>query len=75
MSSPARIDPAWVRGEVAKIAEERDDPLGSEIAHCSADELYENVLRHIANGTAEDPQQCASEAIKVKELEIVRYYS
>lgn len=37
------------------------------------DELYLKVLRGIADGTCEDPQQVAKEAIKTQNISFPRY--
>ena len=44
-------------------------------AHVAQDELYESLLRAIADGTCEDPAGCAAEALKVLDIPFSRYYS
>lgn len=61
-----------VRERVAEIAAiARDD----ERAHVMEDELHQAVLRAIADGTAEDPQALAAEAIRTAEIEFSRWYA
>jgi hypothetical protein len=52
-------------------AESCDD----EQAHCDEDILYEDVLRAIADGTAEDPKLCAFVALSTLEIEFSRWYA
>ncbi|WP_131501286.1 hypothetical protein [Lactobacillus crispatus] len=51
----------------------KDSRRDFEMAHCLEDELYLKILREIADGTCEDPQQVAKEAIKTQDINFPRY--
>lgn len=51
----------------------KDNRRDFEAAHVLEDELYLKVLRGIADGTCEDPQQVAKEAIKTQNISFPRY--
>ena len=62
---------ADVTRAVATIAD-----IGSgdpEAAHSREDDLYESVLRAIADGLATDPVAMAKEALKTKDIEFPRW--
>ncbi len=46
----------------------------NETAHTQEDDLYEELLEDIANGTCVDPRECAREALKTKLLPFRRWY-
>lgn len=46
-----------------------------ETAHALEDELYANVLRSIADGSAEDPAKMASEALKSDQVDFYRLFA
>lgn len=51
----------------------KDSRRDFEAAHVLEDELYLKILRGIAAGTCEDPQQVAKEAIKTQDINFPRY--
>lgn len=51
----------------------KDSCRDFEAAHVLEDELYLKVLRGIADGTCEDPQQIAKEVIKTQDINFPRY--
>lgn len=51
----------------------KDSRRDFEAAHVFEDELYLKILRGIAAGTCEDPQQVAKEAIKTQDINFPRY--
>ena len=51
----------------------KDSRRDFEAAHVLEDELYLKILRGIADGTCEDPQQVAKEAIKTQNISFPRY--
>ncbi|WP_297952990.1 hypothetical protein [uncultured Lactobacillus sp.] len=59
-----------VKKWVDSIKDSRSD---FEAAHVLEDELYLKILRGIADGTCEDPQQVAKEAIKTQDINFPRY--
>lgn len=59
-----------VKKQVDSIKDSRRD---FEAAHVLEDELYLKILRGIAAGTCEDPQQVAKEAIKTQDINFPRY--
>jgi hypothetical protein len=59
-----------VRRAVRAIRAEIDD---DESAHADEDALHEAVLEAIANGSAEDPQAMAAEALETRKLEFARW--
>lgn len=63
---------ADVMAHAAAIADVADD---NERAHVFEDELHRRVLQAIADGTCEDPQGCAREAIRTLELRFKRWYA
>lgn len=56
-------------GEIAGYA--KDD----ETAHGAEDELYEGILKAIANGTAEDPKAMAKEALATQKIDFSRWFA
>lgn len=42
--------------------------------HEAEDLIHQDVLRAIADGTAEDPRAMAAEALKTLELDLTRWY-
>jgi hypothetical protein len=58
-----------IKRRVAKIDAEKDD---DETAHGSEDQLWEDVLKAIADG-AEDPAALAREALKTRDIEFSRW--
>jgi hypothetical protein len=46
-----------------------------EAAHGLEDSLHQSVLQAIANGQAEDPAECAREALKTRGLDFDRWYA
>ena len=46
----------------------------SEAAHLMEDNLYFEVLQHIANG-GDNAQELAAEAIKAQDIDYVRWYA
>lgn len=59
-----------IKKRVAEISKARKDP---ETAHGKEDDLFVDVLRAIAEGRAEDPAKCATEALKSVELDFPRW--
>ena len=57
---------------VKRIKTQMKDP---ENAHVLQDILWYDVLAAIANGTCEDPQECAKLASSVKNLEFPRWFA
>ena len=51
----------------------KDSRRDFEAAHVLEDVLYLKILRGIAAGTCEDPQQVAKEAIKTQDINFPRY--
>lgn len=51
----------------------KDSSRDFEAAHIMEDELYLKILRGIADGTCENPQQVAKEAIKTQNISFPRY--
>ena len=51
----------------------KDSRRDFEAAHVLEDELYLKILRGIAAGTCEDPQQVAKEVIKTQDINFPRY--
>jgi hypothetical protein len=45
----------------------------SEAAHIAEDELWERVLRYIADGKADDPQHLALVALETKKIDFHRW--
>jgi hypothetical protein len=58
-----------VRRRVAEIEAER---ANDEMAHCKEDELHQDVLRAIADGTCDDPVACAAAALETEKIEFAR---
>jgi phosphate uptake regulator len=44
-----------------------------EMAHGEEDSLYEDILRAIAEGTCENPQECARLALTTQDIEFHRW--
>lgn len=59
-----------VRKAVRDITKYRHD---AESAHSREDTLYEALLRSIADGTCENPKECARLALVSKTLEFPRW--
>jgi hypothetical protein len=55
---------------VALIRQAQDD---DEMAHSMEDALYEDILRAIAAGTAENVAEMAKEALKTKDVAFARW--
>ena len=70
MHADFRIDPEWVRDQVRVI---KDCVADYEAAHSLEDQLYFAVLAHIAEGTADNPAECAAEAVKTSDIDFARY--
>ena len=64
------MTPESVRQRVADIAACKGD---DEHAHSMEDDLYFDVLAHIAAGLCADPKACANEATKSKEIDFQRW--
>ena len=64
------MTPKRVRERVKWIDSVRGD---DEAAHSAEDALYAEVLRAIADGTAEDAQACAKEALKTQHIGFARW--
>jgi len=71
------MTPEQVRTRVEALADSvRNDPNGGDDDwHCEEDRIHQDVLRAIADGTAEQPSGCAREALKTREIEFSRWYS
>lgn len=61
-----------VKTRLFKINETRGD---NEVAHTMEDELHQDVLRAIADGTCDDPKACAAEALKSIDIDFARWYA
>lgn len=59
-----------VKARVAEIEAVKSDDEG---AHSMEDELHQDVLQAIADGTADDPAGCAREALKTHEIDFCRW--
>lgn len=59
-----------VRERLKRISDCAGD---DEIAHGEEDQLYADLLQAIADGSCDDPQACAAEALKTKNMEFVRW--
>lgn len=66
------ITPETVRQTVERIREAAGD---DEAAHGMEDELHFDVLKAIAEGTCENPQECARLAIQTAEIGFARWYA
>lgn len=55
---------------VGKIKKIRGD---DEVAHSNEDELHQDVLEAIAEGTAEDAMVMAAEALKTRDIGFARW--
>lgn len=66
-----KLDLAQVRERVKRIADIAHD---DEAAHSAEDQLYEDVLKRIANGCTE-PEKLAREALKTKKFDFGRWTS
>ena len=44
-----------------------------EAAHSEEDELYRDVLKAIADGTAEQPAKCAAAALETRDITFARW--
>ena len=64
------INPYWVLQQVELLKQFVGD---FEAAHSMEDELHSAVLGHIANGTANRPEDCARAALTTEKLEFPRY--
>lgn len=65
-----RITVEYIQEQVEKIKRSTGD---YELAHGLEDDLFEDVLTAIAEGSCEDPKACAKEAIKSTDIEFARY--
>lgn len=60
--------------EVVRMVEKiRAESGDDERAHSMEDTLYQSVLRCIADGTAENPAECAAEALKAAAISFQRW--
>ena len=66
------MNPAEVRDLVEKIRAERGDP---EAAHGMEDALHQSVLAAIADGTCDQPQECARIAMTTRDIDFSRWYA
>lgn len=64
------MTPDDVKQKVETIRASSDD---AESAHSMEDELYENILTAIRDGTIVDAVKCCEEALKTKELKFPRW--
>lgn len=67
-----RIDVAWVRAKVREIEKyaQKGDP---EAAHSEEDDLYEEVLKAIAEKRCISPRRCAEAALSTKLSDFPRW--
>jgi len=61
-----------IREQIELIRGSMNDP---EVAHSTEDGLYRQVLQSIADGTCENPVECAKEALKTMALNFCRWYA
>lgn len=66
------MDPFDIALRVVQIGLIAGDP---EAAHIAEDELYIDVLKAIADGTATNPQDCALHALDARGLDFNRWYA
>ncbi len=59
-----------VQAQVAHVASIAHD---DEAAHAAEDALHQLVLHAIANGECPQPQECAREALKTRQIEFARH--
>jgi hypothetical protein len=64
------MNPETVKARLADIEKVKDD---DEMAHSSEDSLHEEVLSAIANGTCENPAECARLALTSSLIEFSRW--
>ena len=70
MIKGATINPYTVLRAVEEIDRRQ---LDYEAAHSMEDDMRAEVLRHIAQGTANNPQACARAALATDHLDFPRY--
>jgi hypothetical protein len=66
------MTPEDVRKLVQKIKEEVDEG-DDEMLHVKEDALYQEVLEAIADGSAENPSECARIALETSKFDFARW--
>lgn len=64
------MDISTVRTRVEKIEAMKGD---DEMAHAEEDELFADLLSAIANGTCQNPAECAREALRTRDIKFARW--
>lgn len=57
----------------ARVEEIRRIAVDDEVAHSTEDDLHQNVLSAIAEGSCDDPAACAKEALKTRDIKFARW--
>jgi hypothetical protein len=65
-----KVTPEWVVEQVKEVYASVGD---YEAAHSLEDKLHQKVLEAIANGRCDDPQACASIALRTQGFDFPRY--
>lgn len=60
---------------LAEVERIRIKAANDEIAHGMEDDLHQNVLRAIADGTCDDPAGCARAVLTTQDISFGRWYA